>query len=321
MLLKRYESAGYAVGKPGTSSGTPLAEDSRPMSKIILCADDSVTMQTVAEITFRGTDYTYVGARSVEEALEKLKGGKPTLVLADAVMQGKSGYDLCLSIKSDAATADVPVVIMCGNAAPYDAVKGTSVGADATLPKPWDTQVMVEKCAEIIEKAKAGVAKPGNSAAPRPATAPAAAQVPASAVAAAAAGQAKQPQAQQGAPRSATIMGMPTIKMPAGAAGGIAQPVASTSASVAPAASAGPSIGGAGRSPMIAGVPTKRSQLMEHTLAKMSSRLSEASGLEAGSPELLALLKLSTEVVERIVWEVVPELAEQIIREQLAQRS
>ena len=34
-------------------------------------------------------------------------------------------------------------------------------------------------------------------------------------------------------------------------------------------------------------------------------------------PELLALLKLSTEVVERIVWEVVPELAEAIIRENL----
>ena len=68
---------------------------------------------------------------------------------------------------------------------------------------------------------------------------------------------------------------------------------------------------------MISGTPTKRSKLVEATLAKMAARLAEASGLEAGSPELLALLKLSTEVVERIVWEVVPELAEAIIRENL----
>jgi hypothetical protein len=68
---------------------------------------------------------------------------------------------------------------------------------------------------------------------------------------------------------------------------------------------------------MVAGVPTKRSALVERTLAKMAARLAEASGLEPGSPELLALLKLSTEVVERIVWEVVPELAETIIRENL----
>jgi hypothetical protein len=72
-----------------------------------------------------------------------------------------------------------------------------------------------------------------------------------------------------------------------------------------------------GRPPMVSGIPTKRSALVERTLAKMGQRLAELSGLEPGSPELIALLKLSTEVVERIVWEVVPELAETIIRENL----
>jgi len=68
---------------------------------------------------------------------------------------------------------------------------------------------------------------------------------------------------------------------------------------------------------MVSGIPTKRSALVERALAKMAARLAEAAGLEPNSPELLALLKLSTEVVERVVWEVVPDLAEQIIRENL----
>ena len=68
---------------------------------------------------------------------------------------------------------------------------------------------------------------------------------------------------------------------------------------------------------MISGNPTKRSALVERTLQKMAARLAETSGLEPGSPELTALLKLSAEVVERVVWEVVPELAETIIRENL----
>jgi len=88
------------------------------MSKIILCADDSVTMQKVAEITFRGSDFTYVGARTVEEALEKARAQKPALVLADAAMGAKSGYDLCQSMKTDGALGDVPVVILNGNSAP-----------------------------------------------------------------------------------------------------------------------------------------------------------------------------------------------------------
>ena len=68
---------------------------------------------------------------------------------------------------------------------------------------------------------------------------------------------------------------------------------------------------------MVAGSMQKRSALVEKTLAKMAARLAEATGLEPGSPELLALLKLSAEVVEKVVWEVVPDLAEQIIRENL----
>ena len=69
---------------------------------------------------------------------------------------------------------------------------------------------------------------------------------------------------------------------------------------------------------MVSGVPTKRSALVEKTLAKMATQLAEASGLQPGSPELTALIKLSAEVVERVVWEIVPDLAEQIIRENLA---
>ncbi|HUJ63471.1 MAG TPA: response regulator, partial [Kofleriaceae bacterium] len=93
-------------------------------------------MQQVADITFRGTEFTYVGARTVDEAVQKAKAQKPVLVLADSQMPGKTGYDLCMALKSDPATADVPVVLLIGNGAPYDAGKGTQVGADANLPKP-----------------------------------------------------------------------------------------------------------------------------------------------------------------------------------------
>src|SRR5689334_9162881 len=132
------------------------------VSKIVLCVDDSATMQQVADITFRGTEFTYVGARSVDEALQKAKAQKPAVVLADAAMPGKTGYDLCLALKQDGATADVPVVILVGNGAPFDAAKGTQVGADANLPKPWDTQTMLEKVTEVVGKAASGVAKPGG---------------------------------------------------------------------------------------------------------------------------------------------------------------
>ncbi len=324
------------------------------MSKIVLCVDDSVTMQQVADITFRGTEFTYVGARSYDEGLDKAKSQKPAVILADSSLGTKSGYDLCLALKQADATANIPVIILIGNSAPYDNAKGVQVGADANLPKPWDTQTMLEKVTEVVTKAAGGVAKPGQASAAAPAAAkPAAAAAPKPPT-----GDINQP------PRSATIMGMPTIKMPGMTPSATAAPAKTTVMAVPPISGAGDMIApapqvttpgpantgpqmrapakpaaapvaaapavavaapsgalnlSANRAPMISGSPTKKSAIVERALATMGARLSEASGLPAGSPELAALLKLSTEVVERIVWEVVPDLAEQIIRENLSE--
>jgi hypothetical protein len=59
--------------------------------------------------------------------------------------------------------------------------------------------------------------------------------------------------------------------------------------------------------------------IADRTRAKMAARLAEMTGLAPGSRELQALLKLSIEVVERVVWEVVPVLAGELIRERLAE--
>jgi CheY-like chemotaxis protein len=341
------------------------------VSKIVLCVDDSATMQQVADITFRGTEFMYVGARSFDEGMDKARAQKPIVILADSHMPGKSGYDLCLALKTDPATSNIPVAILVGNAAPYDAARGVQVGADANLPKPWDTQTMLEKVTEIVSKAATGVVKPGQAAAAAgspaagpaagaapgaPSTGPlaasakgagAAATVPPAAAAAVPPGAAAAAASAAMPPRSATIMGMPTIKMPAGnaqpapPAAPPAAPAGPTRTSVMAVPPISPTSGpgtspsirspappppapvvaaaasAVNRAPMVSGTPTKRSLLVERTLAKMAARLAEASGLEPGSPELTALLKLSAEVVERIVWEIVPDLAEQIIRENL----
>lgn len=50
----------------------------------------------------------------------------------------------------------------------------------------------------------------------------------------------------------------------------------------------------------------------------VATQVAQEAGLAADGPEVKALLALSTDVVERIVWEVVPELAETIIRENLS---
>src|SRR5688572_147830 len=144
------------------------------MPKHILCADDSVTMQKVVSITFAHTDYQVTAARSVDEALALARQNRPDLVLADAIMPGKTGYDLAQALKSDPSLSRVPVVLLVGNSQPYDEARGKQVGADGFLTKPWDTQVFIEKIGEILSRAATQGVAHVAAAPPRPQTAPAA---------------------------------------------------------------------------------------------------------------------------------------------------
>jgi len=336
------------------------------MSNTILCADDSATMQTVAEITFRATDWEYVGAKSADEALTKAKANKPALILADTVMPGKDGYALCRAIKSDPALADVPVVMLCGKSQVYDQSKGSEVGADGHLTKPWDSQVMIDKVAELLAKvASEGVASASGAAAAAPAAAPTPAAPPKPAAPPPAA-------VANAAARSATIMGMPTIQMPPKGLGvaSAASPATSLGTKSAsakpapapapkpapapapaakapapaprPAAAATPARGtptlnkdplpkppdGLSRPPMVKGAPKKRPPIPQRPAATLAARVANKlptaaeqialeTGLDPKGPEIAALVKVAHEVIERVVWEVVPELAEAMIRENL----
>jgi CheY-like chemotaxis protein len=121
------------------------------MAKRILIADDSVTIQKAFAMTFAGSDdVTVSGARSADEGLALAQRTHPDLVIADGVMPGRSGYDLCASIKADPALRAVPVLILASNQQPYDAARGQKAGADGQLAKPWDTTAMMDKIRELL---------------------------------------------------------------------------------------------------------------------------------------------------------------------------
>ena len=116
------------------------------MAKRILIADDSVTIQKAFAMTFAGAeDFTLASARSADEGLAIAQKTQPDLIIADAVMPGRSGYDLCASIRSDPGLRTVPVLILASSQQPYDEGRGQKAGASGHLTKPWETNAFLER--------------------------------------------------------------------------------------------------------------------------------------------------------------------------------
>ncbi len=136
------------------------------MAKRIVIADDSATIQRAFAMTFGAEDVTLVAARSADEGLALTRQLQPELVIADGMMPGRSGYDLCAQIKADPSLSATAVYVLASAQQPYDDSRGRQCGADGHLLKPFDTAAIIEKVHEALAKGPTEVARPASVSAP-----------------------------------------------------------------------------------------------------------------------------------------------------------
>jgi len=126
------------------------------MGKKILLADDSLTIQKVVELTLSGTDYELTCVSNGQKALERLGHSRPDLILADVVMPEKNGYEVCEAVKSNPATAKIPLVLLSGTFEPFDRERAERIGCDLVVSKPFDAQQLLEDIETLLERSGAG---------------------------------------------------------------------------------------------------------------------------------------------------------------------
>lgn len=118
------------------------------MTRTILLADDSVTIQKVIELTFMDDDYRVVAVSNGDEALAKLEGARPDIVLADVHMPGTNGYGVARRAKE--RWPGVPVLLLVGTFEPFDEAEARSCGADGSMKKPFDSQELQQRVEQLI---------------------------------------------------------------------------------------------------------------------------------------------------------------------------
>lgn len=296
------------------------------MAKTLLAVDDSVTMRKVLEITFSGEDFRVITAENAQSALGKL-GDNPGVFVIDTVLGGDDGYALAKELRKRSPGA--PIIMLASRYAPYDQARGRDAGADDWADKPFDTQQLIDKIRKVILAKEAG----GAQAAPPPAAAAPPPQVggapqgapyraPAPPMAAPQSGgsggsgglgRGTQPSLGGSAQsvRTGTLVfgespGAPAVHPNAPQAmpprpAPIAAPAPTPAAAASPMATThGPSGGGGAIGAAVNG--------------HLAGKLGEL-GLSPAQAD--AVLALSRDVVERVVWEVVPQLAETMIKEEI----
>ena len=120
-------------------------------TSLIVCIDDSKTVQRQVKMTLEAADYRVLSILDPRLALKKLSQHQPAVIFMDINMPNLNGYDLCSLLRKSQRFKDVPIVMLTGRDGMIDRVRAKIVGATDYLTKPCDPNKLIT-LAKVLEK-------------------------------------------------------------------------------------------------------------------------------------------------------------------------
>jgi CheY-like chemotaxis protein len=108
----------------------------------------------MGERILREEGFEVVSLTDGETAWRRLKDVDPDVVLADAFLPSRSGYELCRHLKTTPDFRHVRVVLTAGLLEPMDEEEARQAGCDAILRKPFEASVVVATIRPLMDEAR-----------------------------------------------------------------------------------------------------------------------------------------------------------------------
>lgn len=123
-----------------------------PMPATILIVDDDPHIRQLLVFAFTKAGFTTIEAGDGEEALEKVKGHGPDLVILDINMPRMDGLEVCRRLR---AGSEVPIFFLSSRDDESDRVLGIELGGDDYVVKPFSPREVVARATAILRRTAA----------------------------------------------------------------------------------------------------------------------------------------------------------------------
>ncbi len=131
--------------------GAPDAVTAVQNTSRLLCIEDNLANMDVVRSFIRNrTAYEFLSAEDGESGLALARAKNPDLILLDIHLPDMSGFDVMRNLRADAATRDIPVIALSGNATTDDIARGAREGCVAYLTKPVRLDQMLDSVRKHI---------------------------------------------------------------------------------------------------------------------------------------------------------------------------
>ena len=115
-----------------------------PPPASILIVDDEQRNRKLLEALLQPEGYITRSASDGKEALASVAETPPDLILLDIMMPGMNGYEVATHLKSNPATASIPIIMVTAHIDRDSRLAGLAAGAEDFLTKPVDPAVLYQ---------------------------------------------------------------------------------------------------------------------------------------------------------------------------------
>ena len=119
-------------------------------STVLIADDDADILELLHTVLERG-GYGPIPASDGEQALRLARERLPRACILDVVMPGLGGLDVLRALRSEAATADIPVLMLSASVQSPDVEAALKAGANDYLTKPFSYTELIARLARVLD--------------------------------------------------------------------------------------------------------------------------------------------------------------------------
>lgn len=120
---------------------------------MIFCVEDDQGIRDLMIYALNSAGFEVRGFTDGKSFFSALQTEKPELVMLDIMLPGDDGITILKRLRSNTATADIPVIMATAKGTEYDKVIGLDTGADDYLAKPFGMMEMVSRVKAVLRRA------------------------------------------------------------------------------------------------------------------------------------------------------------------------
>jgi len=119
---------------------------------MIYCVEDDTNIRELVIYALKTAGFEAKGFSDAAAFFNELKSGLPSLVLLDIMLPGTDGLTVLKMLKDNAATRDIPVIMLTAKGSEFDIVQGLDMGADDYITKPFGVLELVSRIKSVLRR-------------------------------------------------------------------------------------------------------------------------------------------------------------------------